>query len=233
MQCHSPSSLSITAVISEQCLTISGHPDDIQKFSTTLPPNCVVHKTALNTLYHSPSQLRTVRQQIMQDINNRSIKFPDFSDIIAPLRSTYTGDLLDNKTTPGSLVEAVVDMIIIQPINWDRVTSSIASTIDNRRDKALSTIRLLNFGPGTGLMRNMKKIFKCETVDVSKSGMTMGGSADGTKTKQPLIAIVGMAVNMPGAPNTEKLWEILEQGINMCSEVRITSNAIPDSLDLK
>ncbi|KAF9025638.1 hypothetical protein BDZ89DRAFT_1161644 [Hymenopellis radicata] len=37
--------------------------------------------------------------------------------------------------------------------------------------------------------------------------------------KQEPIAIVGMAVNMPGAPNVSKLWEVLEQGINTISEV--------------
>ncbi|THU84464.1 ketoacyl-synt-domain-containing protein [Dendrothele bispora CBS 962.96] len=33
------------------------------------------------------------------------------------------------------------------------------------------------------------------------------------------IAIVGMAVNLPGAPNTAKLWEVLEKGINTCTEI--------------
>ncbi len=34
------------------------------------------------------------------------------------------------------------------------------------------------------------------------------------------VAIVGMAVNMPGAPNTSKLWEVLEKGLNMVAEVK-------------
>lgn len=46
-----------------------------------------------------------------------------------------------------------------------------------------------------------------------------------TKTTIPepardYIAIIGMAVNMPGAPNASKLWEILEEGINTVMEVK-------------
>ncbi|KAF5348957.1 hypothetical protein D9758_014210 [Tetrapyrgos nigripes] len=36
---------------------------------------------------------------------------------------------------------------------------------------------------------------------------------------QPDIAIVGMAVNLPGAPNVAKLWEVLEKGINTVIEI--------------
>jgi acyl transferase domain-containing protein len=39
---------------------------------------------------------------------------------------------------------------------------------------------------------------------------------------QDQVAIVGMAVNMPGAPNTSRLWEVLEKGLNMVSEVKIS-----------
>lgn len=34
------------------------------------------------------------------------------------------------------------------------------------------------------------------------------------------VAIIGMAVNMPGASSTSKLWEVLEKGLNMVSEVK-------------
>ena len=38
--------------------------------------------------------------------------------------------------------------------------------------------------------------------------------------KQEPIAIVGMAVNMPGAPNVGRLWEILANGSNTVEEVQ-------------
>ena len=39
-------------------------------------------------------------------------------------------------------------------------------------------------------------------------------------SKQEPIAIIGMAVNMPGAPNVGRLWEILANGSNTVEEVR-------------
>jgi Beta-ketoacyl synthase, N-terminal domain len=216
------SSLSITAVTDDICLTISGHPIHLEAFTSTLPANITVHKTTLNTLYHSPSQLASVREQVLKDVKDRVIKFPEFSELIAPIRSTNTGELLDGGTASGLLVEAVVDMLLIQPVNWDRVVSSLAKVLPASSDIKLgdpSCIRLLNFGPGTGLMRSTEKSCRLSdgiTVDLTFDATRVGGR----KPKQEPIAIVGMAVNMPGAPNTTKLWEVLEKGINTCSEVR-------------
>lgn len=36
---------------------------------------------------------------------------------------------------------------------------------------------------------------------------------------QDHVAIVGMAVNMPGASSTSMLWDVLGKGLNMVSEV--------------
>jgi hypothetical protein len=67
-------------------------------------------------------------------------------------------------------------------------------------------------------MRSTEKVFKiCNGVSVDLTSNDAHGGEK--KPKQEPIAIVGMAVNMPGAPNTAKLWEVLEQGINTCSEV--------------
>lgn len=43
---------------------------------------------------------------------------------------------------------------------------------------------------------------------------------DDANLKQEPIAIVGMAVNMPGAPNVGRLWEILANGSNTVEEVQ-------------
>ncbi|KAF8271958.1 hypothetical protein EI94DRAFT_1796609 [Lactarius quietus] len=45
---------------------------------------------------------------------------------------------------------------------------------------------------------------------------------------QDHVAIVGMAVNMPGASSTSKLWEVLEKGLNMMSEVPVNRFRVGD-----
>ncbi|TFK33599.1 hypothetical protein BDQ12DRAFT_657776 [Crucibulum laeve] len=207
-------SLYITAVMDDTCVTISGAPDRLSAFSESISSG-IVHKTTLDTLYHSPIHAAGIRQQIIADAALRNIAFPTFADIRAPIRSTFNGSLIsrDTDSSNGTLIELVVDMIITQPVNWDLVVQSLSETIPEA-----APTRLLNIGPGSGLTRSMERVlrdkqvssFNISSADVAESNF---------KPKQEAIAIVGMAVNMPGAPNANKLWEVLEQGINTVSEI--------------
>ena len=92
-------------------------------------------------------------------------------------------------------------------------------------------LEILNFGPGTGLARAAMRALK-ERVpravavslnDVSSAAVKPTSSAKVTPTPvggQEPIAIVGMAVNFPGARDTQELWNVLEKGINTVEEVR-------------
>ena len=54
------------------------------------------------------------------------------------------------------------------------------------------------------------------TVSVQEASVT----PEQRSQKEP-IAIVGMAVNFPGAPNAAEFWKVLKEGINTMSEVRM------------
>ncbi|KAJ6526457.1 polyketide synthase [Mycena capillaripes] len=208
-------SLYITAVIDSSCVTISGRPDVLAEFSETLGSRYIVNKTTLDTLYHSPVHANLARQEVIADVARRGIKFPDFPDLKVPIRSTFTGDAVSGWMPPlGSLFEIVADMILTQPVNWDLVTSKILEALPDT-----ISVRLLNFGPGTGLLKTMERAFprgRVSSVDVTRATRVEGNHVT---AKQEPIAIVGMAVNMPGAPNRTKLWEVLENGINTISEI--------------
>jgi hypothetical protein len=195
------------------CVTISGRPDLLAEFSTTLGPQYVVHKTSLDTLYHSPVHTNGTRQEVLADVVRRGIKFPNFADLKVPIQSTFSGESLTRRMPQGNLVELVIDMILTQPVNWDLVTSKMLESLPDT-----VSVRLLNFGPGTGLLKTMERAFprkRVSSVDVTRGPQTQTSHV---RAKQEPIAIVGMAVNMPGAPNTAKLWEVLENGINTISE---------------
>lgn len=207
------SPLTITAITASQVLTVSGHPIELQSFCATLPSTWVIHKTTLSTLYHSEKHLALTRDQVLRDVTVHAIRFPDFSDLIAPIRSTHTGELLDSATA-GSLVNVVVDMLLVQPVNWALAVSSLVRDAGDG-----SSVRLLNYGPGTGLMRTTEKALAGTGGHIIDLTSGAEGTDDEPKAKHEPIAIVGMAVNMPGAPDKTKLWELLEQGINTCTEV--------------
>lgn len=202
----------------DKCVTISGRPDILSDFSTFLATNVnvVIHKTSLETLYHSPLHTESTRDLVLRDIAARNIQFPEFSDIQVPIRSTFNGNFISQDGTSGSLVELVVDMLLVHPVNWNMVVDDIVKNLP--RD---TCIRLLNVGPGLGISRSTERALPCGRVSIFDVSSTSIVSYPQSAPKQEPIAIIGMAVNMPGAPNVSKLWEVLEHGINTVSEVLV------------
>ncbi|KAK0194332.1 hypothetical protein F5146DRAFT_1035319 [Armillaria mellea] len=184
---------------------------------TSLPPSGPVHKTTVDALYHSSSHHGGVRSQVLADVIRRNIRFPTHADIKIPVRSTYSGELL-SKSPEGSasFVEQVVDMILTQPVNWDKVTEALV-----RAAPEGGVVHLLNFGPGAGLTKGIERYFpsgKVSSIDLSTEPIHTSTLQMPSSVQEP-IAICGMSVNMPGAPSVAKLWEVLEKGINTVSEV--------------
>ncbi|KAJ7206375.1 putative polyketide synthase [Mycena pura] len=209
-------SLYITAVMDGSSVSISGRPDMLAQFSKTLGSRYAVHKTTLDTLYHSPvhAAAHGARLEVMADIARRDIRFPHFRDLKVPIHSTFTGADVTRRTQIGSLVELVVDMILTQPVYWNLVTGNIFEALPDT-----VSIRLLNFGPGTGLLKTTERAFpraRVSSVDVTRDAQP---DSHHVGAKQEPIAIVGMGINMPSAPNKDKLWAILENGINTISEI--------------
>ena len=210
----------MSAVNDERCITVSGHPDTLSSFVATLPETVSVLEACVGALYHSPTHNNRVREEVLEDLWRRKIRFPTYGDIICPIRSTLTGEILDANNS-GSLVQSIVDMILIQRVNWDKVTNSIADSIPK-----VETAHLVNVGPGTGLMRSMEKAFR--NGGLVTHNVVFDGTKRTTIVEPPgpeeCIAVVGMAVNMPGAPSLSKLWEILEKGVNTVAEVQSLSS---------
>jgi hypothetical protein len=220
------SALFVTAITDATCITVSGRPDYLATFSASLSTSAIVHKTSLDTLYHASVLTESVRDRVLSDITTRRIKFPALSDIRVPIRSTLSGDTITRDTALGAetLAELVVDMIISQSIDWISVVEKSVATVPED-----TSVKLLNCGPGTGLTKGIDRAFSRSNVsslDLSK----MDFSRNEASSQHEPIAIIGMAVNMPGALNHEKLWEVLETGINTIAEVRFVLLLYPIKL---
>jgi hypothetical protein len=199
-------------------VTVSGRPDILSDFASSQAKTDIsVHPTKINTLYHSAIHADSVRYEILADVQRRKISFPDFADIKSPIRSSYTGELLDSYSTSSkSLIESVIDMVVVEPVNWDHVVSRLVQSTSPSAQTA-QPIALINFGPGNGIVRSMERSFPKGRVSIIDASIK--SSSTTTKPPTDAIAIVGMAINMPGASNTTKLWEVLENGINTVAEV--------------
>ncbi|KAG0708446.1 putative polyketide synthase [Suillus ampliporus] len=212
------SSLHLTAMLDNQHVTVSGRPDLLQLFSSliSISRSCTIHPTKVDALYHART-LHSVHAQVLADVGRYLIQFPDFSDLKYPVFSTISGKPLLPGSGYSSLVDAVLDMIIVSPVNWMSVVQELCNSAPSDAPK-----QVLNFGPSSGLLRMLEKSLSAANIICTDVTVSDSSSPDGTtghNPKQEPIAIVGMALRMPGAKTANDLWEILERGINTVSEI--------------
>lgn len=206
--------VTIAAIIGEERITVSGNPYHLNSFTKLLPEEVVVCPINVNTLYHR-ADLDVVRHAVLIDITSRDIHFPVLTDIMTPIRSTFDGELISNNDQgPNTLVERVVDMVLIHPVKWDILVERSAANFAEE-----SIIKFLNIGLGPSLMKRMEFAYhslghSCQVIDVFENV-----TAAKPNIKQEPVAIIGMAVNMPGAPTVARLWDLLECGGNTLSMV--------------
>ena len=197
-------------------MTISGRPDTLALFAASIEHNSIsTRQTFVDALYHACPAHFVTKSRVLFDITRRNIHFPAPSDLIVPLVSTLTGEVISSACSSLSLAEDIVDMILIQPVNWDLVTTSISTRVLTNN---IQHVQLINFGPGCGLTKGLERTILSGIPQVTVQDVSLTAFPPGLDA----IAIIGMAINMPGAPNTDRLWEILENGVNTVSTVRLS-----------
>ena len=161
-----------------------------------------------------------LRDQIIQDLRSRMISGPSSFVFNAPLFSTVDGkpiNLPDDSSLEDLCVN-LIDMILLEPVNWQSVQSCLLSTIKHA-EVYEDPYNILNFGPGYGVSKSGAWPSNVTILDVSsgKFDQPLGQSSKNLAVDD--IAIVGMGVDLPGAPNLATLWDNLCGGVNSCSEV--------------
>lgn len=217
--------LHLTAVTSETVVTISGRGDILARFQVEeVAGKFGTRFTNVHTLYHGGKTLQGVNTRVQADAARRNIKFPSCAEAKTRLRSTTDGMLLSSAPSDTSLLELVLDMILIECVNWDK---TVAHMIADAISVAGNTqTNILNFGPGTGSVFQPQKpphqnISLIDLSHASDAASTCANTKPPGFQTEGGIAIVGMGVNMPGATDIAGLWKILEEGLNTVTEVGI------------
>ncbi|KAI1777287.1 putative polyketide synthase [Hypoxylon cercidicola] len=215
----------VSATNSATCVTLSGRGDQLAQFvEEKLPSQCRTRPTNVLTLYHNRARLNGIFLDTLDALKRELSSQWEVPVVLAsPLFSTVTGAPLplshkpDSPTTLGQLVKLLLEMILLEPVDWVAVQDSILSEV--RQHGASEPCEILNFGPGYGVSKAGQPLPQAvEIRDVSATGVsnpTNGNSAVSLDD----IAIVGMAVDLPGAQDADELWENLCNGVNSCSEI--------------
>lgn len=136
-----------------------------------------------------------------------------------PIFSTGTGRPYPAKSA-RELFEQIVSELLTQPIQWDNV---IRGVIEQANNITATECQVLVFRMSLPIhdllaaLRSELQHFETSTEDlvpwIAKKATDEGAPRG---TMQSKIAIVGMACRMPaGATDTEKFWDLLEQGLDV------------------
>ncbi|OBZ65859.1 hypothetical protein A0H81_14053 [Grifola frondosa] len=218
----------LTAITSDTCVTVSGRPDALAAFTASAAlPSCSSKPAAIHALYHAPALLDT-KAAVLASLASRAVRMPAYTDLARPLRSPITGEPVteDEAGCAPTLAEAIVDMTLLHPVNFDTVARALHASASPAR-----AFRVANIGPGTSLARSLARSLHGLEVSVADWSSTTSRASsaafptsvkaakfDDARQREP-IAVVGMAVNLPGAKDADGLWSLLENGLNTVSEI--------------
>lgn len=102
--------------------------------------------------------------------------------------------------------------MVTQPVEMDPAVSIATANLSH------VPVHIVNIGLETNLSPNIEHASSLQSFQTEKRSYLDKHVSD-ANLKQGPIAIIGMAVNMPGAPNVGRLWEILANGSNTVEEV--------------
>ncbi|KAK3291290.1 putative polyketide synthase [Chaetomium fimeti] len=153
------------------------------------------------------------------------IQIPSFEVLDAkftgrvPIFSTNTGRPFPGRTA-SQLFGNILEEVLTQSIKWDNVISGIVHRAKAATVSECNVLMFRNSLPVRDLVEalNLEEAqFKTRTKDVIPWIANPGTVPRGPRgNQQAKIAIVGMACRMPdGATDTEKFWDILDQGLDV------------------
>jgi hypothetical protein len=107
-------------------------------------------------------------------------------------------------------------MMLMHPVHWNKIVENTSASIQSD-----CPVQILNFGGDKGLVKSLMKSFKEHGLSSFRC-LEMGGETmlQASSRHEP-IAIIGMAITMPGAKSIDELWDILENGSNTLQPVRL------------
>ncbi|KAJ6779474.1 hypothetical protein PWT90_00780 [Aphanocladium album] len=211
----------VSAVLSPSRVTVSGIPSSLSTFITqNLPANCRTTSVAVYSLYHHDS-LSGVRDLVIADLQQQENLLQTKLDITIPILSTESGQPMVFSSTPtiGEVAGVILDLIFLKKVQWINLQQGIVSQL---RDTSLKPVKIANYGPGLGMSASafpQGRENDVDIIDAAKITARSSGKSVPSRLAWDDIAIVGMAVELPGASDANTLWQQLVDGFQACSEI--------------
>ena len=135
------------------------------------------------------------------------------------LLSTKTGKPFI-PTDMTSLLRQVVNEILNDTLRWDTVLAEVDTLVSSQCEVTATVVG--SPGLGKSLVSALNVSGKCKASLKSaaeRPGKDSYGDREHGRAQRSKIAIVGMSGRFPGAKDTEELWSVLSQGLDVHKEV--------------
>ncbi|KAF2177410.1 polyketide synthase-like protein [Zopfia rhizophila CBS 207.26] len=122
-------------------------------------------------------------------------------------------------TNTLDLVKIALSEILLEPVRWDNLLQECVSqvTVFSNSECSVSAIGVTNVA--NSLASALKAGGQSSVSVRDYTSWALDSETSRGRTQNDKIAIVGMAGRFPGAASHEKLWELLEKGLDVHREV--------------
>lgn len=210
------------SALSSNSVTISGPPATLAQFFET-STTFTSERLALPVFgpYHAHHLHQGVdAREFLQVANPKTTHILATYRLAQPLMSTSSGECFDEKLDAPSLLAAVIDDILKQPLQLSKVVNGFTCAV---KASSYQECSIISFGPNSSESM-VAKVLESETeadiviLEGAPSQIPMGLTSFGDMSrtsKKPKLAIVGMAGRFPNAADHEKFWDLLEAGLDV------------------
>lgn len=212
------SSQAYVSAVSVMAITISGPPATTRRLfqdSETFNKN---HRVPIPVYapYHAAHLYNTSDiERILDDESRELLK--SFRPV-GLIHSASTGKC-HTATSTLELFELALSEILLEPVRWDYLLEECVSQVTSMSsaESSVSAIGVTNIA--NSLVSALKAGGQATVSIRDHTSWAIKPEEAAGRTQNDKIAIVGMAGRFPGAASHEKLWELLEKGLDVHREI--------------
>ncbi|KAJ0426703.1 hypothetical protein BJY00DRAFT_306700 [Aspergillus carlsbadensis] len=183
--------------------------------------------------FHYPGHARAVETLRRLADSNSDFQLPHSDALLAPVYSNVNG-----KPFPDGLIgDTLIESILLQRCDWYSTMSAAFAGLRSE-DANVVQFGLVECVPASLLRRaraSVQRVTNIPEKQLSNSVIPTPIDRAGKAASEP-IAVIGMACKVPGADSLEEFWDLMMNGVSMCTtmpESRFKSTGLRRSEDGK
>ncbi|KAF2813787.1 ketoacyl-synt-domain-containing protein [Mytilinidion resinicola] len=206
------------SAVSVMALTISGPPSTTKRLFKESESFSKNHRVPIPVYAPYHAQHLYNDSDIARIIDSKTREFLKEYRPYSLVHSASSGKC-HTATSTLELVELALKEMLMQPVRWDSLLEETVSQITSvsNAECSVSAIGVTNIA--NSLVSALKAGGQSNISVRDHTSWALKAEDAAGRTQNDKIAIVGMSGRFPGAASHEKLWELLEQGLDVHREV--------------